>query len=483
MIDASPPAAGQASHAGGTILLVTIGYPPDQVGGTEVYVQGLGETLMARGWQVTVACLEEFSDPNAPGIRRRDTALNGLPVHRIGLNQARLNTSGLAFDDQLRLSIAAEFLHVLDEVRPALVHVHPLRLGVFNDIISAAHQRGIPSVFTFHSSTTTCPRGDMLYMGSEDCDGRLDQARCSACLMQNRGVPTALAHALAQVPQFVWAATHAVCKPIEPLRKVASLASLPLSIGWLRRNWDTCTGLSARVVAVCEWVKRASELNGVPTEKILLSRHGLRIPSRMVRRPVDVLPVFGYLGRCSPEKGIDCLVDAVAQVPPEVKFTVEICSATLTKDYHHAEEAQCVMRVRDLAARDPRVRLLPGVSDERLAETLAGWDALLVPSLWFESGPQVVYEAFAVQTPVIGSRRGGIAELVRHGVTGFLHDPGDSHALARLMADNALNVAPLRALRANIPPQRTVASVTQDMEALYCELLGATKAGVTASVR
>lgn len=475
MTDSTFDSERRLARAGGTILLVTIGYPPDQVGGTEVYVQGLGETLLARGWRVAVACLEEFSAPDAPAIRRRDTALNGLPVHRIGLNQAKLNTSGLAFDDALRRRIAGEFLRVLDELKPALVHVHPLRLGVFNDIIAAAHQRGIPAVFTFHSSTTTCPRGDMLYLGREDCDGRLDQSRCSACLMQNRGLPVPLAHALARVPQVVWAATYAACKPIRLLRKVASLASLPLSIGWLRRNWDTCTGLSARVVAVCEWVKRASELNGVPAGKILLSRHGLRIPSREVRRPADAPPVFGYLGRCSPEKGIESLVDALAQVPAEVKFTVEICSATLTKQYHHAEEAHCVRRVRDLAARDPRVRLLPGVPDDRLAETLAGWDALLVPSLWFESGPQVVYEAFAVQTPIIGSRRGGIAELVRHGVTGFLHDPGDSAALARLLTENARDVSQLRALRANIPPQRTVASVTQDMEALYHELLANAK--------
>lgn len=285
------------------------------------------------------------------------------------------------------------------------------------------------------------------------------------------------------MPMGVWKAAFAVCKPIKPLRKVASLASLPLSIQPLRKNWETCTGLSARVVAVCEWVGRACELNGVPAGKIFLSRHGLRIPSRVVRRPADAPPVFGYLGRCSPEKGIECLVDALGLVPAEVQFTVEICSATLTKHYHHAEEAYCVKRVRELAARDARVRLLPGVADDRLAETLAGWDALLVPSLWFESGPQVVYEAFAVQTPVIGSRRGGIAELVHHGVTGFLHEPGDSAALARLLTENARDVAPLRALRAGIPPQRTVAAVTQDMETLYHELLNAGQGDGTAPAR
>jgi len=44
-------------------------------------------------------------------------------------------------------------------------------------------------------------------------------------------------------------------------------------------------------------------------------------------------------------------------------------------------------------------------------QSWAKWDAMVVPSLWLESGPQVIYEAFAVKTPILGSRLGGIAEL------------------------------------------------------------------------
>src|SRR5207253_11522125 len=72
--------------------------------------------------------------------------------------------------------------------------------------------------------------------------------------------------------------------------------------------------------------------------------------------------------------------------------------------------------------RPPRSTLFPYTTlfRSQLAATLARWDALVVPSLWLESGPQVVYEAFGVQTPVIGSDLGGIGELVQHGRTGFL---------------------------------------------------------------
>jgi glycosyltransferase involved in cell wall biosynthesis len=66
-------------------------------------------------------------------------------------------------------------------------------------------------------------------------------------------------------------------------------------------------------------------------------------------------------------------------------------------------------------------------------------DVLVVPSLWHEPFGMVVIEAFAHGVPVVGSRRGGIPEIVGDGRTGLLFEPdapGELRdALAALVAD------------------------------------------------
>jgi glycosyltransferase involved in cell wall biosynthesis len=72
---------------------------------------------------------------------------------------------------------------------------------------------------------------------------------------------------------------------------------------------------------------------------------------------------------------------------------------------------------------------------------IAHCDALVMPSL-HEGLPYTLLEAMALGTPVIASRVGGLAEVVRDEVTGLLFTPGDATALAgairRLIVDPAL---------------------------------------------
>jgi glycosyltransferase involved in cell wall biosynthesis len=65
---------------------------------------------------------------------------------------------------------------------------------------------------------------------------------------------------------------------------------------------------------------------------------------------------------------------------------------------------------------------------------------VIVPSVWYENSPLAIYEAFALAKPVVGSRIGGIPELVEPGVTGELAEPGDPASLAaavRALSDRA----------------------------------------------
>lgn len=74
-----------------------------------------------------------------------------------------------------------------------------------------------------------------------------------------------------------------------------------------------------------------------------------------------------------------------------------------------------------------RVHLVGTVSDVR--DYLACCDALVLPSK-VDGRPNAVMEALAMGVPVIASRVGGLPELVRHGETGFLCEPGDAAAFA-----------------------------------------------------
>jgi glycosyltransferase involved in cell wall biosynthesis len=82
----------------------------------------------------------------------------------------------------------------------------------------------------------------------------------------------------------------------------------------------------------------------------------------------------------------------------------------------------------------------PGRIDA-VAPVLAAADLFLLPSDRESFGLSAL-EAMACGVPVIGSRAGGLPEVVTHGVTGFLFAPGDVEAMAeaayQLLRDRAL---------------------------------------------
>jgi glycosyltransferase involved in cell wall biosynthesis len=57
-----------------------------------------------------------------------------------------------------------------------------------------------------------------------------------------------------------------------------------------------------------------------------------------------------------------------------------------------------------------------------------------VPSICYENSPRTIVEAFSCGVPVIASRLGALAGIVRDGVTGLLFDPGNSDELAAKIA-------------------------------------------------
>ncbi|HKO42644.1 MAG TPA: glycosyltransferase [Pyrinomonadaceae bacterium] len=449
------------------ILMVTIGYPPKYVGGTEIYVFGLVEELKERGHECAITYLEPFAEPHGPEFRLVSNTHLGTDVHVVQVNTAIHKLEFVMFDAALRNKLVAQFRKLVDQIDPDVIHLHPLQLGLESYLVEELNQTGRKVVMTFHSSTTTCARGDLIYMGETVCDGQIIQKRCSKCLYHWKSVPKPLSATLSQLPLSWYRRAHNGLSSTSHLRKLRSFASIPLTIDERKKAWVRTTANSKAIVAVCDWVRDTIIRNGVSPEKVVSSRHGLRLSGKQNGNQRIGVARFGYLGRISPEKGIAVLLEALQGMPANLSFEFEFCSSSFRATARRPEEDRLVNAIQELQRTDARVRVLEGVSDDDLRNVIAKWDAIIVPSLWLESGPQVVYEAFAVHTPVIGSRLGGIAELVSDGVTGLLCAPGDVGQLRNLMLRSAEHPQVMRELRDNIPPVRTTSQVAEDMVQLY----------------
>lgn len=145
-------------------------------------------------------------------------------------------------------------------------------------------------------------------------------------------------------------------------------------------------------------------------------------------------PTLAFAGRLTAQKALEVAFAAVERVP----------GVTLLVAGDGPE------RERLEALAPERVRFLGPCDREGVLELFAAADAALLSSSW-ENFPHTVVEALAVGTPVIATRVGGVAEVVRDGENGLLVEPSDPEALAgairRYLADEPLR-ARLRAAAA-----------------------------------
>jgi glycosyltransferase involved in cell wall biosynthesis len=86
--------------------------------------------------------------------------------------------------------------------------------------------------------------------------------------------------------------------------------------------------------------------------------------------------------------------------------------------------------VEEVALNLPTVSYSGFVSRERMAEAFRSSSMLIFPSIWYEGFPMVILEAMANGLPIIASRMGAMAEVVRDGQTGLLFEPGNHADLA-----------------------------------------------------
>lgn len=139
----------------------------------------------------------------------------------------------------------------------------------------------------------------------------------------------------------------------------------------------------------------------------------------------DIPQAILYAGVLTPLKGIHHLVKAfvpIAEEFPNAQLLI------VGKDENRTYAADLRQQIKERGLTD-RVRHLGPQLQPDLAILMGRASVLVLPSM-SEGLGRVIIEAMATGTPVIGSRVGGIPELIQNGVTGFLVPPGDENALA-----------------------------------------------------
>lgn len=141
----------------------------------------------------------------------------------------------------------------------------------------------------------------------------------------------------------------------------------------------------------------------------------------------------GYLGRLSPEKGLDHLLEAVAGLSSGTALELLVAGRLDTAYARQLQRRFDGRRIRFVGYADP-ARFLPAI------------DVLVCPSICEETFGRGVIEAFAHGVPVIVSDRGALHELVEPGRTGWLYPPEEPARLQQIILSILSDRGPLGAM-------------------------------------
>lgn len=266
--------------------------------------------------------------------------------------------------------------------RPQAAHFHNTFPLVSPAAYYAAREEGVPVVQTLRNFRLLCVNA-LLMRGGGACESCLGRAPWRGVLHRcYRNSLGASAAAAAMLIYHRWKRTYAEMVDV--------------------------------YVALTDFTRRKFIAGGLPAEKIVVK------PNFVHPDPGPGAGAGGYAvfaGRLSAEKGVLTLLRAWERIG--LKLPLKI-----------AGDGPLAPAVQDAVGRSPGLAWLRQVSLEGVLRLLGDAAFLVLPSECYENMPRTIVEAFAKGTPVVASRLGAMAELVRHGESGRLFQPGDAEDLA-----------------------------------------------------
>lgn len=358
------------------ILLIHNNYSVQ--GGAEVFFHEVGRVLESNGHVV-----RKFSC-NEPGLAVSESAYfpEAADYKQGNIFARAARMPRIIYNREARDSLARLIL----DFKPDLIHAFAIYVRLTPAVLDAAREAGVPVILSCNDYKHLCPNYKLYHHGRicEECKGgRYYRALVNRCCHDSLVISAA---------SMMEAYVH----------------------DWLdiwRKNVSCFLFASQFMAKKTEefWGEGAINIDFLPNP----------FDADKYHVPANVGQYILYFGRLIGEKGVDMLIEAARQAPD--------VPVVIVGDGPDREKLEALARPLE------NVRMVGPAWGEDLARWLHDARAVVVPSLWHENFPYVIFQAFAASKPVIGAERGGIPELVNAGPHGWTYEASDITALADTM--------------------------------------------------
>lgn len=405
------------------ILLTVHQFFPDFRAGTEVLTLSVARQLVKSGHEVHV-----FTGfPGAADLnedeRFDEYEFEGLHIYRF--HHAYVPMAGqhsmieVGYKNLLALKY---FEKIINNFNPHLVHYfHLNRLGV--ELIEFAHKKNIPQFFTPTDFWMVCATAQLMLSEGKYCSGPdQDSGNCIKHFARDKMQGKS--------------ATLVELTPVILFQKLAKITKNQSIIHYPMSN--EVKALTSRTE---NNVAALNKLHGifVPNEFMgkLFLRYGVK-ENLLVKQPFgielnknnddasfDKVPsdiIFGFVGTLASHKGCHILIEAFKRLKMKNVF-LEIYG-------NPAEFPDYFKKLRELSSDSHQISFKGVFPNKDINDVLKRFDALVVPSIWYENTPLVIYSAQAARIPVIGSKLPGIETAIQDGLNGLLFEAGNYKDLA-----------------------------------------------------
>jgi glycosyltransferase involved in cell wall biosynthesis len=314
---------------------------------------------------------------------------------------------------------------LIRDEKPDILHCHNIYHQLTPSIINAASAMGLPVVLTLHDFKIVCPTYLQLRNGkacTECAGGKLGS------LLHHRCAGGSLAQSA-----LLWAEAR-YHSAIRSYHRVSKFIAPSLFM-------------------------RNSVRDRLGDDKVVHIPNGIDASRIEVTGEDENYALF--LGRLSPEKGIETLLRAHEADNGAWRLVIAGTGPMLS----------------ELQGKFPLAEFAGHLSGSLLKSAIQKASIIVAPSEGNENSPLSILEAMAHAKPVVASRMGGIPELVRHGVTGLLFDARNAAELSSqvrmLLRDANLRTRFGRAARTTIEAEYSLRRHGAALLSLYQSLASA----------